>query len=135
MKFEEVLPALREGKNITNALIKNNGYEYVFYRDGIIFNDEGDHCLLTDEELVESDDWEIVEEKKKSALTFKDLTESLAYVKVIWNGKVVYDDEFGEGTSEDLDIFQLEYNGKIVYGGKFEITGFHHIILDIEGED
>ena len=135
MKFEEVLPALREGKNITNAWIKNRGYEYVFYRDGSILNDEGDRCLLTDEELVESDDWEIVEEKRKSALTFKELTESLAYVKVIWNGKVVYDDEFGEGTPEDLENFQIEYNGKVVYGGKFEITGFHHIILDIEGED
>ena len=33
MKFEEVLPALREGKKITNSTIKNNGYEYIYYFD------------------------------------------------------------------------------------------------------
>ena len=29
--------------------------------------------------------------KNKSELTFKEFAENLGYIKVIWNGKVVYD--------------------------------------------
>lgn len=29
--------------------------------------------------------------KNKSELTFKEFVENLGYIKVIWNGKVVYD--------------------------------------------
>lgn len=72
--------------------------------------------------------------KNKSELTFKDFAENLGYIKVIWNGKVVYDDEFGEGTLEDLEKFQLKYNNKIIYSGKFEVADFHHVVLDIKGE-
>ena len=72
--------------------------------------------------------------KYKSALTFKEFTENLGYIKVIWNGKVVYDDEFGDGTIEDLENFKLKYDNKIIYSGKFMIEDFHHTILDIKGE-
>ena len=72
--------------------------------------------------------------KNKSELTFKDFAGNLAYIKVIWNGKVVYDDEFGEGTLEELVIFQLKYNNKIIYSGRFIVKDFHHIILYIKGE-
>lgn len=73
--------------------------------------------------------------KNKSEFTFKEFAENLGYIKVIWNGKVVYDDEFGDGTLEDLEKFQLKYNNKIIYSGKFEVADFHHFILDIEGEE
>lgn len=73
--------------------------------------------------------------KNKSELTFKEFAENLGYIKVIWNGEVVYDDEFGEGTLEELENFQLKYNNKIIYSGRFIVEDFHHIILDIKGEE
>lgn len=73
--------------------------------------------------------------KNKSEFTFKEFAENLGYIKVIWNGKVVYDDEFGDSTLEDLAKFQLKYNNKIVYSGKFKVADFHHTILNIKGED
>ena len=74
MKFEEVLPALREGKKITCSIIKNSGCHYIYYFDGTIFCDSGGGCLyLTDKAIIEIDDWEIVEEPKKVKL--RDLTQ------------------------------------------------------------
>ena len=73
--------------------------------------------------------------KNKSELTFKEFAENLGYIKVIWNGKVVYDDEFGDATLEELENFQLKYNNKIIYSGRFIVEDFHHIILDIKGEE
>lgn len=73
--------------------------------------------------------------KNKSEFTFKEFAENLGYIKVIWNGKVVYDDEFGDAILEELEKFQLKYNNKIIYKGKFEVADFHHIILNIKGED
>lgn len=72
MKFEEVLPALREGKKITNRAIKLSGYEYIYYKDGAVFDDKGRYSFLASAEIVNDDDWEIVEEKKKVKL--RDLT-------------------------------------------------------------
>ena len=73
MKFEEVLPTLRDGKKITNERIKKCGYQYIYYRDRTIFENIGGYWHLTDEDIVEIDDWEIVKEKKKVKL--RDLTE------------------------------------------------------------
>lgn len=72
MKFEEVLPALREGKKITNSIIKNWRYKYIYYKDGTMFNDKGGFWYLTYSEFIENDGWEIVEETKKVKL--RDLT-------------------------------------------------------------
>lgn len=72
MRFEEVLPALREGKKITNEHIKRCGYQYIYYRDWTIFENNGGYWHLTDGDIVEIDDWEIVEEKEKVKL--RDLT-------------------------------------------------------------
>lgn len=72
MRFEEVLPALREGEKITNSVIKDNGYQYIHYLDEIIFNDKGGTYHLTDKDIIEPGDWEIVGEKKKVKL--RDLT-------------------------------------------------------------
>ncbi len=74
MKFEEILPAFRDGKKITNEHIKRCGYQYIYYRDGTIFENNGGYWHLTDKEIVEIDDsWEIVKEPKKVKL--RDLTE------------------------------------------------------------
>ena len=53
MKFEEVYPALREGKGV-----RRKGSE-IIYRPT--------HFLLINNSDLSADDWEIVEEKKKSA--------------------------------------------------------------------
>lgn len=73
MKFEEVLPALREGKKITNRAIRLSGYEYIYYKDGAVFDDKGRYSFLASVEIVENDNWEIVKEPKKVKL--RDLTE------------------------------------------------------------
>ena len=74
MKFEEILPAFRDGKKITNEHIKRCGYQYIYYRDGTIFENNGGYWHLTDKEIAEIDDsWEIVKEPKKVKL--RDLTE------------------------------------------------------------
>ena len=74
MKFEEVLPALREGKKITCSIIKNSGCQYIYYFDGTIFCGSGGGCLyLTDKAIIEIDNWEVVKEPKKVKL--RDLTE------------------------------------------------------------
>ena len=72
--------------------------------------------------------------KPKSCITFGELARNMIYVKVIWNGEVVYDDEEGEASIEDLDKFIKRYEGKTVYKGTFEVTGFHHFILSVEGD-
>ena len=73
MKFEEILPAFRDGKKITNEHIKKCGFKYIYYRDGTIFENNGGYWHLTDKEIVEIDDsWEIIIEKKKVKL--RDLT-------------------------------------------------------------
>ena len=73
MKFEEVLPALREGKKITCSIIKNSECQYIYYFDGTIFCGSGGYWHLTDREIVNNDDWEIVEELKK--VKVRNLTE------------------------------------------------------------
>lgn len=70
MKFEEILPALRAGKKITNLIIKLSGYKYIYYKDGTIFEDKGGYWHLASSEIVEQDNWEIVKEKKKIKLRF-----------------------------------------------------------------
>ena len=91
MKFEEVLPALREGKKITCSIIKNSGCHYIYYFDGTIFCDSGGGCLyLTDKAIIEIDDWEVVKTTKKVKL--RDLTEE-QYQKWILKNCDNYDDK------------------------------------------
>ena len=68
MKFEEVLPSLREGKKITNGAVKSCGCKYIYYEDGTIFDGEGGYWHLTNKEIVELGDWEVLEEPRKIKL-------------------------------------------------------------------
>lgn len=88
MKFEKILPALREGKKITNRIIKLRGYKYIYYKDGTIFEDKGGYWHLANSEIVEQDNWEIVKEKKKIKL--RDLTEKLRAIEKYCLGNVEY---------------------------------------------
>lgn len=73
--------------------------------------------------------------KNDSKLTFKEVTENLAYVQVWWNGRKVYDDYTGKGaTLEDLHRFEEKYNDKLVYTMFIRIVDFHHCILIVEGQ-
>ena len=74
--------------------------------------------------------------KKKiiSELTFRELKENLAFIKIIYNDEVIYDDMTGEETLKHLNEIQDKYNDKIVYEMNIKICQFHHCILDIKGE-
>ena len=72
----------------------------------------------------------------ETSLTFEDLTRNLAYIKVVWNHKVVFDDTNPkvEVTLEDFTRFRAEFGNKFVYEMKVKVVQFHHCILFIKGE-
>ena len=70
MKFEEILPALREGKKIRRAFWWE-GHYIKLVRDGII--DQNEISLTFGKEDLMGEDWEIVKEPKKVKL--RDLTQ------------------------------------------------------------
>lgn len=91
MKFEEVLPALREGKKI-----RRKDSSWINYYECIYVNRVGnvipnrayfDDYILETKDL-DADDWEIVEEKKKVKL--RDLTEE-QFKKWVLKNCVNYD--------------------------------------------
>ena len=72
---------------------------------------------------------------KNSKLRFKELTDGLNYIKVMWNGKIVYDDYYGDSSIEDLRNFENKYEDKVVYSMYIEVVEFHHCTLEVEGEE
>ena len=89
MKFEEVLPTLREGKKIRRKdIVWQNYYGFLFISEteNEIFSDNVWDCdyAITKEDL-NADDWEIVKEKEKKKketkkVKLRDLTEE-QYIK------------------------------------------------------
>ena len=75
MKFEEVIPALREGKKVTSTLVDGVNCKYMYYspEDGKFYTDKGSQMYLFSDEFMKIDDWEIIKETKKVKL--RDLTE------------------------------------------------------------
>lgn len=73
MRFEEVLPALREGKKIRRNNWCKDGYIYI-NSNGELENQSGKRpaIILSRLDDLEADDWEIVTEKKRVKL--RDLT-------------------------------------------------------------
>jgi hypothetical protein len=76
----------------------------------------------------------MVNKMRNSRLRFKDLFEDTGYIKVFWNGDLVYDDECVDTSIEDLYAFQNKYDSKIVYSFRATVVQFHHVILYIKGE-
>ena len=72
MTFEEVLPALREGRRIRRKdIVWKNNYGFIFIKDSkiifikgseIIFNIFDSNKYVLDKEDLNADDWEIYEE-------------------------------------------------------------------------
>ena len=71
MRFEEVLPALREGKKIIRDCWGKDNY-YFLNEDYCLETKEGAVATFLTLPAIFSDDWEIVKEKKKVKL--RDLT-------------------------------------------------------------
>ena len=75
MKFEEVLPALREGKKVRrkNDRVWENNYGFIFIKDGKIVSDnvDNDKYILAEKDL-NADDWELIE---IHSVKLRDLTE------------------------------------------------------------
>ena len=70
--------------------------------------------------------------KPKSRIAFMEPVHNVAYMKVVRNGEVAYDDEEGEASIEDLGKFMKRHEGR---KGTFEITGLPCIILRVEGDE
>lgn len=89
--------------------------------------------------------------KLYSGLTFNDVAKDLPYIKVYWNGHIVYDDTLTTTIDECCNIFGKEYaethfgysglkyfkahfSDKYVYQINITIVESHHCILNIIGE-
>ena len=69
-----------------------------------------------------------------STLTFGQITEHIAFVKVIYNGDVIYDDLYGAETPQSVRRLMANYSAKIIYEMNIEVVQSHHCILTIKGE-
>jgi len=66
-----------------------------------------------------------------SNLSFVDLAGELLFTKVVWDGKVVYDDEWG---SDAYDWFIERYATKKVNEMLIRVHSGHHVELRVKGE-
>ncbi len=60
MKFEDVLPALKEGKKVRRSLWPKD--EYIFRVNNLVCNEKNDYWCPADFDNILRDDWEIIEE-------------------------------------------------------------------------
>ena len=76
MKFEEILPVLREGKKVTSRLTRaiNCKYMYYLFSKESFYTDTGFEVLLLPQHFMKIDDWEIFDEKKPKKVKLRYLT-------------------------------------------------------------
>lgn len=73
MKFEEIIPALREGKKVKRSSRGKDTYLYNYRQGAFNFKDGDEERFYYDlSYFLDSDDWEIIKETKKVKL--RDLT-------------------------------------------------------------
>ena len=99
MKFEEVLPALREGKKIRRKIWGRERSFIVIKDDSLVDNLGRDVAIYT--YGLKAIDWEIVEEKKKVKL--RDLT------------------------PEQFEKYCKNFTGKYTYGTNCDKCVFHNV--------
>lgn len=74
---------------------------------------------------------------KNSNFRFKDFAlEFNSFVKVTWNGKVIWDDYVDHDfrTLQDLQNLEKNYANRLVYSMHVTVVEGHHTELIIEGE-
>lgn len=71
--------------------------------------------------------------KNNSELTFNKLTKDLGFVKVWWNGKLIFDDTC-DLPLVDLNTVYEEYGNRYVYSMKIKVVESHHCEVKIKGE-
>lgn len=74
-----------------------------------------------------------------SQITFNDIKDAFAYIKIIWNGETVFDDYletgiYSEFKGTELPEFEEKYGPKKIYSLYARVVDFHHFELYIEGE-
>ena len=69
-----------------------------------------------------------------SEITFGEVADTLAFVKVKWNGKIVYDDKKIESIA-NFGAFEDKYYDKKIFEMKIKIVQFHHCEIEVEGEE
>lgn len=87
--------------------------------------------------------------QRYTELTFGEVTENLNYIKVVWNGTVIFDDSLAdvENTShysksylnkvtgiEGITYVTEHYYNKKIYSMYMRVVASHHCELYIEGE-
>ena len=74
---------------------------------------------------------------QESNLTFNEITGNLPWIKVVWNGQVVYDDtiDANRATIDDYNYVQKHLGDKKVYSMKIVVVQYHHCELYVEGEE
>lgn len=73
--------------------------------------------------------------KNYSEITFGELAKDLCFSKVIWNGKVVFDDdEIAADPKVSLKKLYERYSHRYVYDMRIHIVAGHHCELEVEGE-
>lgn len=77
--------------------------------------------------------------KRFSSLRFKDFeTPFNSFIKVTWNGKVLFDDMSDDplmSSKERCESVTQKYGEKLVYSMYINVVSGHHTELFIEGED
>jgi hypothetical protein len=76
--------------------------------------------------------------KRYSELKFKDFSEFKNFVKLTWNGKVVFDDMSDDPllcSKEVCEQVSKKYGEKAVYSMFVQVVSIHHTALVVEGEE
>ena len=124
MKFEEILPALREGKKIIRDCWGKDNY-YFLNEDYCLKTKEGAVATFLTLPAIFSDDWEIVKEPKKVKL--RDLTKE-QYEKWRENNCKKYGEKYGDCNGcpfqkvqcyNDNRVNNIWYLNKDLYSDKF----------------
>ena len=68
-----------------------------------------------------------------SELTFNKLTKDLGFIKVFWNGKLIFDDT-ADLPLVDLNTLYDEYGNRYIYSMQLKVVEGHHCELKIKGE-
>ena len=74
-----------------------------------------------------------------SQITFNDIKDTFAYVRVVWNGEIAFDDyletgSYSEFNGLEITEFEEKYGNKKIYSLYARVVDFHHFELYIEGE-